>query len=299
VAARRLARLQEVTAAAVAATSDIVSDDDLQLTLFCLNALHYDGLSAVDESWEWDPELMAVRSAIEVPFERALRERVPLPERPATLTADAVASTLFALAAQDKSPGLSRFVATKASKEQLLEFMVQRSVYQLREADPHTWAIPRLNGRSKAALVEIQTDEYGGGRPNRMHSELFAQTMRGLGLDPTYGGYVDHVPGVTLASVNMMSMFGLHRRLRGAIVGHLASFEITSSVPNRFYGNGFRRLGHADLTEYFDEHIEADAVHEQIAARDLAGGLVEAEPQTLDDVLFGAAACLAMDGWVT
>ena len=36
---------------------------------------------------------------------------------------------------------------------------------------------------AKAALVEIQSDEYGGGRPQRMHAELFAKTMRGLGLD--------------------------------------------------------------------------------------------------------------------
>jgi hypothetical protein len=96
----------------------------------------------------------------------------------------------------------------------------------------------------------------------------------------------------------MMTMFGLHRRLRGAIVGHLAAFEMTSSIPNKFYGDGFRRLGFGeDATWYFDEHVEADAVHEQIAGRDLAGGLVEAEPDLLDDVLFGAAACLAVDGW--
>jgi hypothetical protein len=236
---------------------------------------------------------------IEAAFEAALRDRVPVPPSPETSTADALARTLFDLAAADKGPGLSRYIAFKATEDQLLEFMIQRSIYQLREADPHTWAIPRLNGRAKAALVEIQTDEYGGGRPERMHSELFAATMRGLGLDGAYGSYIDSAAAITLASVNMMSMFGLHRRLRGAIVGHLAAFEITSSAPNRLYARGFHRLKHPDLTEYFDEHVEADAVHEQIAARDLAGGLVEAEPQLLDDVLFGAAACLVMDGWVT
>ena len=85
-------------------------------------------------------------------------------------------------------------------------------MYQLKEADPHTWAIPRLTGRAKAALVEIQADEYGGGRPERMHSALFARTMRGLGLNDSYGGYVDAVPAISLASVNMMSLFGLNRQ---------------------------------------------------------------------------------------
>jgi hypothetical protein len=85
---------------------------------------------------------------------------------------------------------------------------------------------------------------------------------------------------------------------RGPVSGTvLAAFEMTSSVPNRLYGSGFRRHGFDERTTwYFDEHVEADAVHEQIAAHDLAGALVAAEPELLDDVLFGAAACLTVDG---
>jgi len=36
-------------------------------------------------------------------------------------------------------------------------------------------------------------------------------------------------------------------------------------------------------------------VHEQVAAHDLCGGLVAAEPALAGDVLLGAAACLALD----
>jgi hypothetical protein len=130
-----------------------------------------------------------------------------------------------------------------------------------------------------------------------MHAELFAQTMRGVGLDDSYGRYVDAVPAASFVALNTMSLLGLHRRLRGAIVGHLAAFEMTSSIPSRLYGNGFRRLGHDEsITWYFDEHVEADAVHEQIAARDLAGRLAEQEPALRDDVLWGAAVCLAVEG---
>ena len=85
---------------------------------------------------------------------------------------------------------------------------------------------------------------------------------------------------MTLATVNLMSLLGLHRRLRGAIVGHLALFEMTSSLPNRRYANALRRLGFDDprATAFFDEHVIADAVHENIAAVDLAGGLARQEP---------------------
>lgn len=284
--------------AAVAEASDLVHDDDVQLALFLLYASAYGSLPGLDPRLEWDPELIAVRGVLEAAFEQRLREVVPLPEMPEP-TVDAVGRALFALAAEDDGPSLSRYLARKATPEQGREFFLQRSVYTLREADPHSWAIPRLTGRAKAALVEIQSDEYGGGRPERVHAEIFAAAMRGADLDDTYGAYVDDVPAITLASHNMMSMFGLNRRLVGAIVGHLAAFEMTSSIPNKLYADGLRRLGYGeDVTDYFDEHVEADAVHEQIAARDLAGGLAEDRPDLLPDIMFGAAACLAVDGWV-
>ncbi|RAZ31278.1 iron-containing redox enzyme family protein [Microbacterium sp. SMR1] len=288
----------EIVGRALAETGDILRDDDLQLALFLMYALHYGSLPGLDASWEWEPSLIAARGRIERAFEAALRDSAevidpPEPDR------DAVARWLFDLTAPTAGPGMSRYVAKKASLEQLREFLILRTVYTLREADPHSWAIPRLSGRSKAALVEIQSDEYGGGDPAGVHATIFAQTVRGAGLDDTYGAYIDTVPAVVLASHNAMSLFGLHRRLRGAIVGHLAAFEMTSSIPNRSYGDGFRRLGFGtDVTWYFDEHVEADAVHEQIAGRDLAGSLAEDEPDLLPDILFGARACLVLDDLV-
>jgi hypothetical protein len=120
--------------------------------------------------------------------------------------------------------------------------------------------------------------------------------MTGLGLDPSYGAYLDLLPGITLATVNMISLWALHRRLRGALVGHLATFEMTSSVPNRRYGNALRRLGFdSGVTDFYDEHVVADAVHESIAVWDLAHGLARSEPELAHDILFGARALLALE----
>jgi hypothetical protein len=208
-----------------------------------------------------------------------------------------VPRALAAVVAADDGPSLSKYLAGRASREQFREFVMHRSVYHLKEADPHSWAIPRLDAPAKAALVEIQADEYGGGRADRMHAELFRTTMAELGLDTTYGAYVDDVPAITLATNNLMSFFALHRRHRGAILGHLAAFEMTSSLPNRRYGNGLRRLGGGRVaTRFYDEHVEADAVHEQIAAHDLCGAFCAADPGQSGAVLFGAACCLAVDG---
>ncbi|MHA7282413.1 iron-containing redox enzyme family protein [Arthrobacter sp. TMS2-4] len=290
-----LSRLDALAAEVISRTPDILQDDDLQLSLFCLYELHYSGIDGAGDDWEWDPGLLRVRHRLETAFERRVRDETVVGVLPEP-TSEAVCAELFRLTGEAGGPSMSRFAAKSATQDQLREFLVHKSISQLREADPHTFAIPRLSGRSKAALVEIQADEYGNGLLARMHSALFARTMRGVGLDDTYGGYLDAVPAITLAVNNLMSLFGLHRRLRGAIVGHLAAYEMTSSQPNRLYSRGFTRHGYGpDVTEYFDEHVEADAVHEQIAGRDMAGGLVESDPRLLEDVLFGAAAGLAID----
>ena len=279
-----------------AASGDALVDEDLQLALYCCYELHYRGLEGVDERWEWEPSLLAARRALEEPFEAALRERAG--SMGEGCPPDEMDLALRALADADDAPSLSTFVEREATVEQLHEFLMHRSAYQLKEADPHSWAIPRLAGPPKAALVEIQADEYGGGRPERVHAQLFADAMAAVGLDPSYGVYLDRLPAQTLATVNVMSLCGLHRRLRGAIVGHLALFEMTSSIPNRRYGRGVRRLGFLDrgATEFFDEHVEADAVHENVAAVDLAGGLARQEPALAGQILWGARALLAVDG---
>ena len=266
-------------------------DEDLQLALYLCYELHYRGLPEVDDRWEWEPSLLALRAGLEREFEASLRRDVPVPPGGA-----ATDLALRDIEAADDAPSLSKHLERNGTIEEFREFVVHRSAYQLKEAVPDSWALPRLAGGPKAAMVEIQAAEYGGGDPRRIHAQLFADAMDALGLDNRYGAYVDRIPGVTLATVNLMSMLGLHRRLLGAIVGHLALFEMTSSIPNRRYANGLRRLGFPEATGFFDEHVVADAVHENVAAVDLAGGLARQDPRLEPDILWGAAALVELDG---
>jgi hypothetical protein len=274
---------------------DALADEDLQLALYAMYELHYRGFDGVDEAWEWEPSLLALRRELEAAFTRSLFDLAGEPARE-DVAAEEMDVALRAIAESDDGPSLSRHLERHGSLDELLEFVVHRSAYQLKEADPHAWVIPRLSGQAKAAIVEIEADEFGGGRADRIHAALFAQSMDELGLDASYGAYLDRIPALTLATVNLMSLLGLHRRWRGAIVGHLALFEMTSSLPNRRYGNALRRHGFGPTaTAFFDEHVEADAVHESIAAVDLAGGLVRAEPVLAGDVLWGARALAAIE----
>ena len=144
--------VQAAAEAAVERSADVLADDDVQLSLTVLYELAYRGVDRVAERLEWEPDLLRVRATLEAPFEAAIRALVPVPETDAR-TAHEVAEALFALTSADDGPSVSSYIAKQATDEQVRELLVHRSVYHLKEADPHSWALPRLTGRAKSALI--------------------------------------------------------------------------------------------------------------------------------------------------
>ncbi|MGW7451606.1 iron-containing redox enzyme family protein [Streptomyces sp. NPDC054787] len=265
--------------------------EDLQLALYLLYELHYRGFDGVDDEREWDPDLLRLRQSLETRFLHALRSELPGVPR-------SVEEAFGPLLVEpvDLSGSLSHYLETEGRRWQLREYAALRSLYHLKEADPHAWVIPRLTGRAKAAMVAIEYDEFGAGRPERIHARLFADLMADLGLDPAYGRYLDHAPAPLLATVNLMSLFGLHRALRGALVGHFACVEVTSSPGSRRLAKAMRRCDAGPAAEHFyAEHVEADAVHEQVVRHEVIGGLLADEPALEADIAFGCAATVLLE----
>ncbi|MGW4289684.1 iron-containing redox enzyme family protein [Streptomyces sp. NPDC004673] len=260
--------------------------EDLQLALYTLYELHYRGFEGVPEELEWDPGLLALRRSLERPFLAALRRDTP----PGASAEEALDALLVEPVGYDDS-SVSHHLQRDGELWQLQEYAALRSLYHLKEADPHAWVIPRLRGRAKAAMVAVEFDEFGAGRPDEIHARLYADLMTDLGLDTAYGHYLDQAPAPALATVNLMSLFGLHRALRGALVGHFATVEVTSSPGSRRMAAALRRTGAgAAAQRFYDEHVEADAVHEQIVRRDVVGGLLTDEPHLDPDIAFGVHA---------
>lgn len=270
---------------------DALSSDDFGLALYLCYELHFRNLSEAE--WEWDPDLLRFRREMELVFEGRLRDEVGWVTPGAALS---VGIALEELIQQCSGLSLSDYLNDDGTLDQFRELCVHRSAYHLREADPHAFGIPRLTGDAKAALVEMQYDDYGYGNVEHMHSTLFAGTMTALGLDASYGSYVENIPGVTLAMVNLTSMFALHRRWRAALVGHLAISEMTSVETMFRYSQALARFGVGlDARRYYDVHANADARHARIARDRLVAGLLGAEPHLEEDLLFGAAAVLLLE----
>jgi hypothetical protein len=257
---------------------------DLQLALYCCYELHYRGFTGVGDDLEWDADLLGFRGALERVFLDALRADV----EPGT----DVAAELDALLVEPvDGRGVSYHLRREGAEWQVREYVAHRSLYHLKEADPQAFVIPRLSGAAKAGLVTVEHDEYGAGDAERMHSRLFADMMQALDLEPAYGHYLDVAPAETLAEVNFMSLCGLHRSLRGALVGQFALVELTSSPGSERLVRGMRRLGLPEAAvAFYDEHVEADAVHEQLVRRRVIAPLLDAEPELAGDLVFGIRA---------
>ncbi|USX45866.1 iron-containing redox enzyme family protein [Dietzia kunjamensis] len=262
---------------------------DLQLTLYTLYELHYRGFDGVDAELEWDPEILRMRRDLERVFLAHLRGAVEPGDDPvAEMDAMSVEAT--------SGTGPSWYFKDEGTWDQIREYFAHRSLYHLKEGDPHAFTIPRLQGQAKASFVAVEFDEFGGGRGERVHQQLWADLMSAAELDPTYLGYLDRVSAETLSTVNLMSMFGLHRSLRGAAIGHFAAIEITSSPGSARLVAGLRRLGAPEeCVHFYAEHVEADAVHEQVMRHDVVGDLVRREPELAADVVFGMRALDYLD----
>ncbi|HUQ64463.1 MAG TPA: iron-containing redox enzyme family protein [Acidimicrobiales bacterium] len=265
---------------------DEPNGDDAQLALYVAYELHYRSFAGVDDDLEWDTDVLRFRRQLERPFLAALRSETAAS---GDVGIDAAIDALLLEPPDADGAGLSHFLLREGERWQLQEYVAHRSLYHLKEADPQAWAIPRLDGQAKSSFVAVAHDEYGAGHGDRLHARLFARMMAALDLDPSYGAYLDMAPAVTLVTVNAMSLFGLHRSLRGALIGQFAAVEITSSPGSARLVRAVERIngGDPEGRAFYDEHVEADAVHEQVVRKGVIASLLADEPALAADIVFG------------
>lgn len=273
-----------------------VDDDDFQVSLFVLQQLDFRPIDDVSVEWAEEPSLLALRLDLEHQQERTLRDECA----GRACTADEVPDAIVQLLNDAEGPSLSSWMEDNGSIDHLREFALHRAAYQLKEADPHSFAIPRLDaGMAKTALLEIQLDEYGRTEPSEAHAELFRHTLEALGLEAHREDLVDLLPASTLRTNTVLNGFTRSRRTLGACLGHLAVFEMTSVEPMARYAATCRRVLKGDrattAARFYDVHVAADGLHQRIAIDRLVRGFVEQYPDEATELLFGAAALMRIE----
>ena len=249
-------------------------DDDFQLALYLCYAAQQRDRMGLDG--EWDVNLFWFRAHLENIFMTRLREVITprFHRRPFD-----VASEINQLIFASQRISVSSYFVNNGTLDQFREFCAHQSVSQLRENGLTAPAVSRPFGEASTSS-----------------SQLFAATMSALGLDPSYGSYVEMLPGVTLATSNLASMFQLHRKWRAELVGLRAVSEMTSGSPMERYGHTLERFGVGpEGRAFFESHLSVDARTAEIARRRMTTGLLSTDPECGDDVLFGAAATLLLE----
>ncbi len=260
-------------------------DRDTQLAWFILNELSFGGWFGVDDDAEWAAPVVSLRRSCEDWFAGSIEARLCEADEPSVLV-DRILST--------PGPSIARFLADHGTATDVAESLMLRLPYQDKEADPHTFAIPRLDGPVKGALCEIQSGEYGVGH-RFSHAELFRRALASLG-GPGFTSTIDRLPGVAFATSNLVSMGGLNRSRRGVVIGQLALFEMDSVEPNSAMVVACDRLGlPADARRFFQVHVLADAEHERIARKAFLHDYPGHDPQQRPNVVFGIRAQHAID----
>lgn len=263
-------------------------DHDLQLALYVLNELHYGGWAGVSDDLEWNADVTTCRLALGDEFERRLRSTLgpgtsvdPLVEAKRLLAIDAVS--------------VSAFLRDRGTIDQVRESMILRSPYQSKEADPHTFAMPRFTGATKRVFTEIQSGEYGVGY-RRSHAELFADALDGLGLDATPNAHIDACTGPALAGSNLVTLGAMQRRLRGVVLGQLSLFEMDSVVPNQNMADAVDRLAlEPSVRPFFHVHVLADTEHQEMVESAFLTEYTSTEPEQVANMVLGMRAQSLID----
>ncbi len=244
---------------------------DVQLTLFVCYALHYRGFAGVDPEWEWNPGLLHLRARLEHAFISGIRSEVGDLDSNA---GDEMERLSVRAAAED---GATQYLRAHGSWQHVREYLVHRSLDHLSGPGPHVWAMPPLNTRSATAFAT--------------ESDTLTDLMVAARLEPGYLAYIDLVPAESLAVVNVMSLFGLHRSYRGAAMGRFAANAITCCPDSRRLCQALERMNApAACRRFYRAQAESDAAHDRVIRTDVVGDLLGREPDLEPDVVFGMRA---------
>jgi hypothetical protein len=231
---------------------------DAALALAAILDLH---LAPVDQlgdavGLQHHPAVSALKGSLERRFldelERADRSiSWALPE-------DAVAA-IRAIGARDQVPSLYRWIATSASREELLAYLALEGGPDGGFDDLVALCQVGLDGAAKLELGHNYWDEMGDGRSERVHTELYRRFVVAVDL-PVLPRHEQ--PTEALERALLGPMLATNRAMQPEMVGALGLIELQAGPRCRQVLAAMDRLGFGDdARDFYAEHATTDPRH--------------------------------------
>ncbi len=240
------------------AAADPVDRRDAARSLGLILGLHTAPLEVVGPAvrHQHHPAVAALKHRLERDYLERLGRRTL--ERGGPLPADAVAA-IRKIAAEDMVPAVYRWIADRATGEELVTFLALEGGPDAGFDDLVATAQVGLAGEAKLELARNYWDEMGRGDAVAVHTELYRRLVAATGLDRVDLG---EVPVEVLERSLLGAVLATNRALQPEMVGALGLIELQAGPRCRKVVAGMRRTGlGADALAFYEEHAEADPRH--------------------------------------
>jgi pyrroloquinoline quinone (PQQ) biosynthesis protein C len=183
------------------------------------------------------------------------------------------------------------FLRDRATYDQLREFIVQETPFDIHFGDILAKMLPGVYGPSKSEFSKNFWDEMGRGDVALMHRQLRLDMTQALGVaDDIYLSDIDRFCVEELQLANMYFHAVFNRALLPQAVGMMLATELM--VPGRLDQQitGWRRVGWPDTKmRYLIEHTVVDVVHAHGWMQEVVLPILQSRPDLVSAVALGMA----------
>lgn len=291
--------LADIDALAVKAFTNGDADAVLQAhrILYVINLAH------IGTSWQRDPKnvahpaICAARYKLEQAWEAAERKKYeahlsslpPLSE---------FHGWIQKLVENHQSCGIHPiffFLRDEATFPQMRDFTLQETPLEMLFGDIVALMLPGIYGQIKVELAKNFWDEVGHAEDECVHRNLRARLMEACDIPADcYRSDINLFIAEELALINSYLCIAGNRAKLNQLIGMMLATELV--IPGRFEYliAAWRRLGFKDETlTYLIEHTTVDVVHAQDWLNIVVMDVLQANPATMADIVYGV--CLRLD----
>jgi pyrroloquinoline quinone (PQQ) biosynthesis protein C len=190
---------------------------------------------------------------------------------------------------------LFAFLRDQASFEQLREFIVQETPFDIHFGDILAMMMPGVYGQAKMEFSKNFWDEMGRGELPSMHRQLRQQMTQQMDVaDDMYFTSVERFRVEELRLANMYFHAVFNRALLPQAIGMMLATELM--VPGRLDQQieGWRRVGvKDDAMRYLLEHTVVDVEHANGWMHEVVLPMLRRQPGLIGEVVTGMARRLA------